>query len=162
MKATDGVIDVVDTILSADLMAINQYCVHAKLCEHWGFERLQQKVRARSIDVMKDADRLTGHILYLEDVPKVHRMRAVHPGETVPEQLKFDLKAEQPILTLLSGGMRHCTKVSDNTNADSRCACWWLRVIRISVASGARRATGLRDRTETRLSGWRPAWRSLA
>lgn len=127
MKAKEGVIDRLNTILSADLMAINQYFVHAKLCEHWGFERLQQKVRARSIAVMKDADRLTGHILYLEDVPKVHRMRAVHLGETVPEQLmKFDLKAEQHMLPLLSGGVRHYTKVSDNTNVDGRCACWWL------------------------------------
>ena len=115
MKAKEGVIDLLNTILSADLIAINQYFVHAKMCEHWGYERLHHKVRERSIDEMKDADRLIGHILYLEDVPKVHRMITVHLGETVPEQLQIDLKAEQDMLTLLSEGVLLCTKVADFT-----------------------------------------------
>ena len=115
MKAKEGVINLLNKILTADLMAINQYFVHAKMCEHWGYERLHYKVRERSIDEMKDADTLIGHILYLEDVPKVHRMAAVHLGETVPEQLKLDLKAEQDMLTLLSEGVLHCTKVADFT-----------------------------------------------
>jgi bacterioferritin len=115
MKAKEGVINILNTILTADLMAINQYFVHAKICEHWGYERLHDKVRARSIDEMKDADRLIGHILYLEDIPKVHRLPTVHLGETVPEQLKFDLKAEQDMLTLLSEGVLHCSRVADFT-----------------------------------------------
>ncbi len=115
MKAKEGVIDVLNAILSADLMAINQYFVHAKLCEHWGYKRLHDKVRARSIDVMKDADRLIGHILYLEDVPKVYPMATVHLGESVSEQLKLDLKVEQDLLTLLSDGVRHCATVADFT-----------------------------------------------
>src|SRR5512147_1222807 len=106
MKAKEGVIDVLNAILSADLMAINQYFVHAKLCEYWVYERLHHKVRARSIDVMKDADRLIGHILYLENVPRVHRLATVHLGESVSEQLKFDLKAEQDMLMLLTEGVR--------------------------------------------------------
>lgn len=115
MKAKAGVIDVLNAILSADMVAINQYFVHAKMCEHWGYEWLHRTIRARSIDEMKDADRLIGHILYLEDVPTVHRMTTVHLGETVLEQLKFDLKAEQDMLTLLSEGVRHCTTVADFT-----------------------------------------------
>jgi bacterioferritin len=115
MKAKEGVIDLLNTILTAELMAINQYFVHAKMCEHWGYERLHHKVRERSIDVMKDADALIGHILYLENVPKVHRLATVHLGETVPEQLKFDLKAEQDMLTLLREGVLHCAKVADFT-----------------------------------------------
>jgi bacterioferritin len=115
MKAKEGVIDLLNKILSADLIAINQYFVHAKMCEHWGYERLHHKVRERSIDEMKDADTLIGHIFYLEDVPKVHPMTAVHLGETVPEQLTLDLKAERDMLTLLSEGVQHCTKVADIT-----------------------------------------------
>jgi len=115
MKAKEGVIDILNNILTADLLAINQSFVHAKMCEHWGYERLHDTVRARSIDEMKDADRLIGHILYLEDVPKVHRMTTVQSGESVLEQLKFDLNAEQDMLTLLSDGMRHCTTVDDFT-----------------------------------------------
>ena len=115
MKAKEGVVEVLNTILSADLMVINQYFVHAKMCEHWGYELLLSKVRSRSLDVMKVADALIGHILYLEKVPTVHRMPAVHLGKTVPEQLKLDLRAEQEMLTLLREGARHCTRVADFT-----------------------------------------------
>ena len=115
MKAKEGVINLLNKILTADLTAINQYFVHAKMCENWGYERLHHKVRERSIDEMKDADELIGHILYLDGVPNVQRMNPVQIGETVPEQLKLDLKAEQEMLALLSDGVVHCTKVTDFT-----------------------------------------------
>jgi bacterioferritin len=115
VKAKEGVINILNKILTLDLMAINQYFVHAKMCEHWGYERLHHKVRGRSIEEMKDADTLIGHIFYLEDIPKVHPRPSVHLGETVPQQLQFDLKAEQDMLTLLHEGVRHCTEVADFT-----------------------------------------------
>jgi bacterioferritin len=115
MKAKEGVINILNEILTVDLMAINQYFVHAKMCEHWGYERLHQKVRERSIDEMKDADTLIGHIFYLEGIPKVRHKTIVHLGETVPQQLQFDLKSEQDMLTLLNEGVLHCTKVADFT-----------------------------------------------
>lgn len=115
MKAKEGVIAILNKILTADLTAINQYFVHAKMCTNWGYERLHQSVRERSIDEMKDADELIGHILYLEGVPNVQRMNSVQVGETVLEQLKLDLKAEQEMLTLLNEGIVHCAKVSDFT-----------------------------------------------
>ena len=115
MKAKEGVVNLLNKILTADLTAINQYFVHGKMCENWGYERLYHKVRERSIDEMKDADELIGHILYLESVPNVQRMNTVHVGETVPEQLKLDLKAEQEMLALLNDGVVHCSKVMDFT-----------------------------------------------
>jgi bacterioferritin len=115
MKAKEGVINILNEILTLDLMAINQYFVHAKMCEHWGYERLHRKVRERSIDEMKDADTLIGHIFYLEGIPKVRHKTIVHLGETIPQQLQFDLKSEQDMLTLLNEGVLHCTKVADFT-----------------------------------------------
>lgn len=115
MKAKEGVIDLLNKVLTADLTAINQYFVHAKMCENWGYERLHHHVRDRSIDEMKDADELIGHILYLEGVPNVQRLGTVHVGETVPEQFKLDLKAEQEMLKILSDGVAHCTKAGDYT-----------------------------------------------
>jgi bacterioferritin len=115
MKAKEGVINILNEILTVDLLAINQYFVHAKMCEHWGYERLHQKVRERSIDEMKDADTLIGHIFYLEGIPKVRHKTIVHLGETVPQQLQFDLKSERDMLTLLNEGVLHCTKVADFT-----------------------------------------------
>ena len=115
MKPKEGVISILNTILAVELMTINQSFVHAKMCERWGYKRLYCKVRERSIDEMNDAAALIGHILYLEEVPKVHHLTTVHLGETVPQQLEFDLKAEQGMLTLLSEGVLHCSKVADFT-----------------------------------------------
>ena len=115
MKAKEGVVNILNKILTADLTAINQYFVHAKMCENWGYERLHHKVRERSIDEMKDAEKLIEHILYLEGVPNVQRLNTVQVGETVPEQFKLDLKAEQEMLVLLSDGVVHSTKVADFT-----------------------------------------------
>ncbi|HZS11649.1 MAG TPA: bacterioferritin [Nitrospirales bacterium] len=115
MKAKEGVIDLLNRILTEDLTAINQYFVHAKMCENWGYDRLYHKVRERSIDEMKDADELIGHILYLDGVPNVQRLGTVNVGETVPEQFKADLKREHEMHKLLSDGVAHCTKVGDYT-----------------------------------------------
>lgn len=115
MKAKEGVIDLLNKILTADLTAINQYFVHAKMCENWGYERLHHHVRKRAFDEMKDAEELIEHILYLEGVPNMQRLGTVHVGETVPEQFKADLKAEQEMLAILSEGVIHCTKVGDFT-----------------------------------------------
>jgi bacterioferritin len=115
MKAKQGVVELLNKILTADLTAINQYFVHGKMCANWGYERLHHHVQKRSFDEMKDADELIEHILYLEGVPNVQRLNTVHIGETVPEQFKADLKAEQEMLALLSDGVMHCAKVGDFT-----------------------------------------------
>ncbi len=115
MKAKEGVVNILNKVLTADLTAINQYFLHAKMCENWGYDRLHHKVRERSMAEMKDADELIGHVLYLDGVPNVQRMNTVQVGETVPEQLKLDLKAEQEMLALLNDGVVHCTKVNDFT-----------------------------------------------
>lgn len=115
MKAKEGVVDVLTAALSAHLMAINRYFVQARLCQHWGYERLCGKLRERSIQRMRVADTLIGHILYLESVPKVRHTGNVQVGETVGEQLKNDLKAEQDLLALLRDGVRHCANAADFT-----------------------------------------------
>ncbi len=115
MKAKEGVIELLNKILTADLTAINQYFVHAKMCENWGYERLHQKVRERSFDEMKDAEELIEHILYLEGVPNMQRLSTVQVGESVPEQFKVDLKAEQDMLKMLTESITHCAKVGDYT-----------------------------------------------
>ena len=115
MKAKEGVVELLNKILTADLTAINQYFVHGKMCENWGYERLHHTVRQRSFDEMKDAEELIEHILYLEGVPNMQRLGTVNVGETVPEQFKVDLKAEQEMLKILTEGVTHCAKVGDYT-----------------------------------------------
>jgi bacterioferritin len=115
MKAKEGIVDLLNKILTSDLTAINQYFLHAKMCENWGYERLHHKVRERSIDEMKDAEQLIEHILYLDGVPNVQRLGTVKVGETVPEQFKADLASEHEMLRLLTDGVAHCAKVGDYT-----------------------------------------------
>jgi bacterioferritin len=118
MKAKEGVIDVLNRVLTNELTAINQYFVHAEMCHHWGFERLYERMRKHSIDEMKDAHELIEHILYLDGIPNVQRLGQVQIGETVLEQLNLDLRLEQDAVGVLTEGIVHCAKVGDfNTRA---------------------------------------------
>ena len=115
MKAKQGVVNLLNKILTEELTVINQYFLHAKMCDNWGFERLEHKVKERSFGEMKDADKIIEHILYLEGLPNVQRLGTVKIGETVPEQLKSDLVKEKEMVKLLTEGIEHCTKVGDYT-----------------------------------------------
>ncbi|MEE8125123.1 MAG: bacterioferritin [Nitrospirales bacterium] len=115
MKAKQGVVDLLNKILTEELTVINQYFLHAKMCANWGYDRLEHKVKERSFSEMKDADKIIEHILYLEGVPNVQRLGTVKIGETVPEQLKADLAKEKDMVKLLTESINHCTKVGDFT-----------------------------------------------
>ncbi|RMH37631.1 MAG: bacterioferritin [Nitrospirae bacterium] len=115
MKAKEGVIDFLNKILTNELTAINQYFVHAELCQHWGYERLYRKVRMHAIDEMKHAEEIIEHILYLEGIPNMQRLGTVTVGETVPEQFDVDLKLELENVALLREAVAHCANVGDFT-----------------------------------------------
>src|ERR671921_785404 len=115
MKAKEGIIDLLNRVLTENLTAINQCFVHGKMCANWGYARLYEHVSRRSFDEMKDADETIERILYLEGVPNMQRMGKVSVGETVPEQLNLDLKAEHAMLNLYAEGVAHSTKVGDYT-----------------------------------------------
>ena len=115
MKAKDGVVDRLNSILTNELTAINQYFVQAEMCRNWGFERLYGKIRALSIDEMKDAEHLVQHILYLEGVPNMQRLGQVMVGESVRECLDLDLASEVDAVETLRGAIAHCAQVGDFT-----------------------------------------------
>ncbi len=114
MKGHDQVITVLNDVLTAELTAINQYFVHARMCENWGYERLWKKIRDESIDEMKHADRLIERILYLEGVPNVQRLGKVNVGETVPEQFRLDLAVETTAIKSLNDAIELCRSLGDN------------------------------------------------
>ena len=114
MKGHDDVITLLNDILTAELTAINQYFIHARMCENWGYERLWKKVREESIGEMRHADRLIARILYLEGVPNVQRLGKVNVGQTVPEQLRLDLDLERAAVTALNNGIERCRSLGDN------------------------------------------------
>src|SRR5882762_2937744 len=118
MKGPDQVVTLLNEVLTAELTAISQYFIHARMCENWGYERLWQKVRAESIGEMRHADRLIERILYLEGVPNVQRLGKVNVGQTVPEQLRLDLELEREAVRALNAGIELCRGLGDNGTRD--------------------------------------------
>lgn len=94
MQGSPEIIRMLNEILTAEMTAINQYFVHSKLCENWGWKRLSDKYREDSIDEMRDAEKLMDRILLLEGLPNLQRLGTVMVGESVPEQLESDLALE--------------------------------------------------------------------
>jgi bacterioferritin len=114
MKSSSEVIDALNDILTAELTSINQYFVHARMCENWGYSRLWERLRGESIDEMKHADEIIERILYLEGVPNVQRLGKINIGETVPEQLKSDLAMERDAVVRFNRGVELCRSRDDN------------------------------------------------
>ncbi|MGF1510022.1 MAG: bacterioferritin [Myxococcota bacterium] len=114
MKGDAKVIELLNEVLTGELTAVNQYWLHGRMCENWGYERLWKKLRHESIEEMQHADELTARILYLEGVPNLQRYGKLTIGETVEEQLELDLKLEYAALERLNRGIAMCREVGDN------------------------------------------------
>ncbi len=115
MKPRDpALIDLLNDVLSAELTAINQYFIHAKMCGNWGFDRLEEKVRDESIEEMKHAESLIERILFLDGVPNLQRLGNVMVGESVPEQFALDLQSEMTARDLLLRAIPKCLEVGDH------------------------------------------------
>ncbi len=114
MKGNAKVIEALNDILTGELTGINQYFVHAKMCENWGYERLAEAVRKESIEEMKHADELIERILFLEGVPNLQRLGKVKVGEKVPEQLKLDRELELEAVGKLNKAIALAGELGDN------------------------------------------------
>jgi len=118
MKADKQIIALLNDVLTAELTAVNQYFLHARLCHHWGYERLYEKVRKESIEEMKHADELIDRILYLEGLPNLQRYGKIDVGQTVPEQLQLDLAVEYEAVKRLNDAIETCRAGGDNGTRD--------------------------------------------
>ncbi|MGH9048672.1 MAG: bacterioferritin [Acidimicrobiia bacterium] len=118
MQGSIAVVELLNEVLTAELTAVNQYFLHAKMCDNWGYERLAHHSRDESMGEMKDAEHLVERILYLEGVPNLQRLGTVSVGETVPEQLGLDLELERAAIDRLNRGIALCVAESDNGSRD--------------------------------------------
>jgi bacterioferritin len=105
MRGDQQVIDALNEILTAELTAINQYFVHYKMLENWGYLRIAKKKREESIEEMKHADRLIGRILYLDGVPNLQRLFPVRVGEDPVEMHELDLEVEREAVARLNAAI---------------------------------------------------------
>jgi bacterioferritin len=114
MKGDPKVIDALNEILTAELTAINQYFIHAKMCENWGYKKLYKMKYQESIGEMKDANELIERILYLDGVPNMQRMNPVRVGEDAVEQHKLDLEIETAAVERLNKAIKLCYDAGDH------------------------------------------------
>ena len=94
MKGNPKLIDALNALLADELTAINQYIVHAEMCEDWGYGKLHGIFEKRAIAEMKHAEKLIGRILFLEGTPIVTNLNSIHIGGDVPKQIENDRLAE--------------------------------------------------------------------
>jgi bacterioferritin len=114
MQSDPRVVDALNEILTAELTAVNQYFIHAKMCANWGYERLAAHGRDESIDEMKHAEALIERILYFDGTPNMQRLFPVRVGETVQEQLELDLATEKEAIPRFNKTIALCVEVGDN------------------------------------------------
>ncbi len=113
MKGNDDVLTILNEVLTGELTAINQYFVHAKMCDNWGYQRLASHTRDESIDEMKHAERIVERILFLEGVPNLQRLGPLKVGESVVEQFRNDLAVEIQALERLHRGIALAIEKTD-------------------------------------------------
>jgi bacterioferritin len=118
MDGNAEVIELLNEVLTAELTAINQYFIDAKMCDNWGYDKLASRFRDESIDEMKDAESLIERILYLDGVPNLQRLGTVRVGEDVPEKLRLALDVEKEAIARLTRGIELCYDRSDHGSRD--------------------------------------------
>ena len=117
MQGDKQVIEFLNEQLTAELTAINQYFLHAKMQENWGYTKLAAHTRHESIDEMRHAEVLTDRILFLDGLPNFQRLFPLRVGETVKEQFNADMQIEVEAVDRLRRGIEHMRSVGDVTSA---------------------------------------------
>ena len=114
MKGDAKVIAVLNQVLKAELTAINQYFLHAEMCENWGYEKLAKHTRKESIEEMQHAEKLMEHILFLDGTPNMSDYFRINIGANVKAQFQNDLQVEFDAVKRLNAGIETCVKAGDN------------------------------------------------
>jgi bacterioferritin len=118
MKGDPKVIGHLNEALGNELTATNQYWLHYRMLDNWGFKKLAEFERSESIDEMKHADKLAERILFLDGLPNFQKLGRLRIGQNVEEILKADLQLELEALTQLRGAIADCETVRDYVSRD--------------------------------------------
>lgn len=114
MQGDPEIIEFLNEVLTAELTAVNQYFLHAKMNENWGYKALAKRFYDDSIDEMKDAEKIIERILYLDGIPNLQRYGTVAVGEDVKEQIELTLATEQDAVARYNRGVALARSKEDN------------------------------------------------
>jgi bacterioferritin len=118
MKSDPRVVEILNTVLTNELTAINQYFLHARTLEHWGITKFGKYEYKESIEEMRHADEVIKRILFLDGLPNVQRLNAVQIGQTPEEMLRCDMRLEEKAIEDLRDGIAYCEQVRDFPTRD--------------------------------------------
>ena len=118
MKGDPKVIDYLNKALRHELTAVNQYWLHYRLLDNWGYKILSKQWRKESIEEMQHADKLIERIIFLDGVPNMQTLESLHIGQTVKEVLERDLQAEMGARTLYEEAATYCHSAKDYVTRD--------------------------------------------
>ena len=114
MQGNPEIIELLNEVLTAELTAVNQYFIHAKMRGNWGYAKLESHVRDESIDEMRHAEALIERILFFDGIPNLQRLLPLRVGETVAEQFRNDLDVEYVAVERLNRGIAAAVAAGDN------------------------------------------------
>jgi bacterioferritin len=114
MKGNEQIIERLNARLADELTAINQYMVHAEMCDNWGYERLHEAIQGRAIQEMKHAEKLITRIIFLEGKPIVSNLNPLHIGADVEAQHKNDWQAENDAIKSYNEDISLAVELGDN------------------------------------------------
>jgi bacterioferritin len=114
MKGNDKIIEHLNARLAEELTAINQYMVHAEMCDNWGYKQLAEAIEKRAKDEMKHAEKLIIRILFLDGIPIVSNLNQIFIGAEVPKMHENDHGAELGAIKSYNESIRLATELGDN------------------------------------------------
>jgi bacterioferritin len=118
MRGDEKVLEFLNEQLTAELTAINQYFLHAKMQENWGWAKLAEHTKAESIDEMRHAETLTDRILFLEGLPNYQRLFNLRIGQNLKEMFDADMAVELEAIDRLRKGVEYMRRIGDITSAN--------------------------------------------
>ncbi len=118
MKGKPEVLAALSEMLKEELGALNQYMLHAEMCDNWGYKRLGSNTKKQALGEMKHAEKLMERILFLEGMPKMEEMAKLNIGKDVKQQLENDLALERSAVRDYNQAIETCRKAGDNASAD--------------------------------------------
>lgn len=118
MHGDEKVIAALNAALKEELTAINQYFIHAEMCENWGYKKLSGYLKKQSIDEMKHAEALIERILFLDGIPKMAESMSLKVGQSVKAQVENDLKLEVGAVAMYNASAKLAAEAGDHGSRD--------------------------------------------